>query len=281
MECNPRYRCREQASFRFFDFSPALLRPYTFWAGLFGGTFSHYRQSRHRSTDRATSSCGAEPAGVGKGIDFKRGCGSFSVCDVPDRGRDAVRLLSRAHGDLWQEADRIYPTFIVSKMPHGISGSADRGDPCCGHVEPKRRAEFPIVKRDHGFLRAFPAANRRTKADAILPSGNVLLGVALVWAGRAFSPQSWPRGRSGIANCFRGLRRFCLEFSCWACSPAAPIKMEPCSACFTEFATELYLWLGTRVPWTWWVAIGTSVTFALGYLASLCLGKNVSGQENL
>jgi SSS family solute:Na+ symporter len=34
------------------------------------------------------------------------------------------------------------------------------------------------------------------------------------------------------------------------------------------FATELYIWLGTRVPWTWWVAIGTVVTFLVGYSAS-------------
>jgi Na+(H+)/acetate symporter ActP len=31
---------------------------------------------------------------------------------------------------------------------------------------------------------------------------------------------------------------------------------------------ELYLWLGTRVPWTWWVVIGTTVTFVLGYATS-------------
>ena len=35
------------------------------------------------------------------------------------------------------------------------------------------------------------------------------------------------------------------------------------------FGTELFLWRGTHVPWTWWVAIGTSVTVAIGYLASL------------
>jgi solute:Na+ symporter, SSS family len=37
------------------------------------------------------------------------------------------------------------------------------------------------------------------------------------------------------------------------------------------FAIELYLWLGSRVPWTWWVAIGTCVTFTVGYAASLLL----------
>jgi len=37
------------------------------------------------------------------------------------------------------------------------------------------------------------------------------------------------------------------------------------------FVIELYIWLGTRVPWTWYVAIGTVVTFAVGYAVSLML----------
>jgi solute:Na+ symporter, SSS family len=39
-------------------------------------------------------------------------------------------------------------------------------------------------------------------------------------------------------------------------------------------ATELYLWRMTRVAFTWWVAIGTSVTFLVGYAASLALRAN-------
>ena len=34
------------------------------------------------------------------------------------------------------------------------------------------------------------------------------------------------------------------------------------------FGVELYLWLGTPVPWTWWVAIGTCITFAVGWSVS-------------
>jgi Na+/proline symporter len=37
---------------------------------------------------------------------------------------------------------------------------------------------------------------------------------------------------------------------------------------FVGFCSEVYLWRFTAVPWTWWVAIGTMVTFATGYLAS-------------
>jgi Na+/proline symporter len=43
------------------------------------------------------------------------------------------------------------------------------------------------------------------------------------------------------------------------------------------FCAELYLWLGTRVPWTWWVMIGTTVTFAVGWIVSVPAS---SGQEN-
>ena len=35
------------------------------------------------------------------------------------------------------------------------------------------------------------------------------------------------------------------------------------------FATELYLWKFSHVPLTWWVAIGTVVTFSVGYASSL------------
>jgi Na+/proline symporter len=40
------------------------------------------------------------------------------------------------------------------------------------------------------------------------------------------------------------------------------------------FATELYLWLGTQVPWTWWVLIGTVVTFLVGWVSSLGFTSN-------
>jgi hypothetical protein len=42
---------------------------------------------------------------------------------------------------------------------------------------------------------------------------------------------------------------------------------------------ELYLWLGTKVPWTWWVMIGTAVTFGVGWIASVFIGDS-PGREN-
>jgi SSS family solute:Na+ symporter len=41
------------------------------------------------------------------------------------------------------------------------------------------------------------------------------------------------------------------------------------------FSTELYLWKA-HVPWTWWVIIGTMVTFAVGYGFSLLMRSDVN-----
>jgi Na+/proline symporter len=37
------------------------------------------------------------------------------------------------------------------------------------------------------------------------------------------------------------------------------------------FALELYLWLDTHVPWTWWVMLGTAATFIVGWTVSILL----------
>jgi hypothetical protein len=43
-------------------------------------------------------------------------------------------------------------------------------------------------------------------------------------------------------------------------------------------ALNLYLWLFTSVAFTWYVVLGSVVTFAVGYAASLALGQK--GIEN-
>lgn len=39
------------------------------------------------------------------------------------------------------------------------------------------------------------------------------------------------------------------------------------------FATGLYLWTKTQVPFTWYVPIGTLVTFVFGYVSSSLLAR--------
>jgi Na+/proline symporter len=44
-------------------------------------------------------------------------------------------------------------------------------------------------------------------------------------------------------------------------------------------AVEIYLWTATRVGWTWYVAVGTVVTFAVGYTASLLFASQEGGES--
>ena len=60
----------------------------------------------------------------------------------------------------------------------------------------------------------------------------------------------------------------CWESFCSGCLPRAN-ERGATVALFCGFAVELYFWLGTTIPWTWYVLIGSIVTFAIGYAASL------------
>jgi hypothetical protein len=42
---------------------------------------------------------------------------------------------------------------------------------------------------------------------------------------------------------------------------------------------ELYLWLWSHLPWTWWVMIGTTVTFGVGWIVSVSLGKSAKPES--
>ena len=269
----------ETGKFQVFDFSPALLRPYTFWAGLFGGTF--FTIASH-GTDQlivqrllaARNQRESAKALISSGVAVLFQFAMFLIVGV------MLFAYYRAPTATFGRADRIYPTFIVSKMPHGISGL---------------------------LIAAILAAAMSNLSAAL----NSLSSSAIMDFYVRFRPQTDEQKRmrfSRVATFFWALLLFGLAvLSLHKVGRVVEVGLQIASVAYGAllgvfllgvltrranqngamlgmlcgFATELYLWLGTRVPWTWWVAIGTSVTFALGYLASLCLGKNVSGQENL
>jgi len=47
------------------------------------------------------------------------------------------------------------------------------------------------------------------------------------------------------------------------------------------FAIEFYLWMWTKVPWTWYVPMGTAVTFAVGYAASVFVERAKRNSSSL
>src|SRR6202011_2881558 len=104
-----------------FDFSTSVWIPYTFWAGLIGGTF--FTTASH-GTDQlivqrllaARSERQSVTALISSGIAILFQFGLFLMVGV------MLWAYYRVPSANFGRADRIYPTFIVSRMPHGISG---------------------------------------------------------------------------------------------------------------------------------------------------------------
>ena len=104
-----------------FDFTPSLWLPYTFWAGVIGGTF--FITASH-GTDQlivqrllaARSRKQSVTALLSSGVAILFQFALFLMVGVMLWAY--YRVPSAAFG----KPDRIYPTFIVRQMPHGVSG---------------------------------------------------------------------------------------------------------------------------------------------------------------
>src|SRR5712692_7088456 len=106
---------------RVFDFSANFWIPYTFWAGVVGGAFL---TTASHGTDQlivqrllaARSQKQSVTALLSSGAAILFQFGLFLMVGV------MLWAYYRVPSANFGRADRIYPTFIVSRMPHGISG---------------------------------------------------------------------------------------------------------------------------------------------------------------
>ncbi len=104
-----------------FDFTPNFWMPYTFWAGVIGGTFL---TTASHGTDQlivqrllaARSQKQSVTALLSSGIAILFQFALFLIVGV------MLWAFYRVPSAHFGRPDRIYPTFIVSQMPHGISG---------------------------------------------------------------------------------------------------------------------------------------------------------------
>jgi Na+/proline symporter len=174
------------------------------------------------------------------------------------------RVPSTAFG----KPDRIYPTFIVSRMPHGISGL---------------------------LIAAILAAAMSNLSAAL----NSLSSSTIMDFVLRLRPQTDERARMKLSR----LATFCWAMVLFALALLAlhkvgrvvEVGLQIASVAYGAllgvfllgvltrkanqrgamvgmlfgFCVGVYLWQWTHVPWTWWVLIGTTVTFGVGFAASL------------
>jgi SSS family solute:Na+ symporter len=254
---------------RIFDFSFDFWRPYTFWAGLIGGAFL---TTASHGTDQlivqrllaARNQKQSVTALLSSGVAIVFQFALFLIV--------GVMLFAYYHvpSSTFGKADFIYPTFIVSRMPHGISGlliaavlaaAMSNLSAALNSLSSSSMIDF--------YLRRHPQTEERRRVQ--LSRFSTLFWALILFALAVLSLHKVARvvevGLS-IASVAYGalLGVFLLGVLTRRANQNGVMFGMLCG-----FAAEVCIWQFTFVPWTWYVPIGTVITFVTGYVASLLL----------
>jgi SSS family solute:Na+ symporter len=256
-----------------FDFRPNFWLPYTFWAGVIGGTA--FLTASHGTdqliVQRLLAARGQKQSAtalISSGVVIFFQFALFLTVGV------MLWAYYRGPSAAFGKPDRIYPTFIVSRMPHGISGL---------------------------LIAAILAAAMSNLSAAL----NSLSSSTIMDFVLRLRPQTDERARMKLSR----LATFCWAMVLFALAVLAlqkvgrvvEVGLQIASVAYGAllgvfllgvltrranqrgamvgmlfgFCTGVYLWQWTHVPWTWWVLIGTIVTFAVGYAVSSTIPERV------
>ncbi|HET9304590.1 MAG TPA: sodium:solute symporter [Candidatus Sulfotelmatobacter sp.] len=255
--------------FQIFDFTRNVWMPYTFWSGVIGGTF--FTTASH-GTDQLIVQRLLAARGQKQSVTALLSSGVAILFQFALFLTIGVMLWAyyRVPSANFGRPDRIYPTFIVTHMPHGISGllvAAILAAAMSNLSAALNSLSSSAIMDFYSRLR--PQADERTKMRlsrlATLVWALVLFGLAVIAlhkVGRVVEVGLQ------IASVAYGalLGAFLLGTLTRRANQLGAMVGMVCG-----FGIELYLWLGTRVPWTWWVMIGTCVTFGIGWTSSVVL----------
>jgi SSS family solute:Na+ symporter len=262
--------------FQVFDFhlGPArefFSRPYTFWAGLAGGCF--LAMGTH-GTDQlivqrllsARNERESKLALLSSGVVILFQFTLFLLIGVL-----LFVFYQKSSKLVPHPLDRVYPGFIWSELPSGAAGmviaailAAAMSNISAALNSLASTTMIDFYKPLFGRHRQDEAFYLRLSRGATAVWGLVLLAIALL-------ARHWgPVLEAGLAvlsvTIAAMLGVFVLGILTRRANQAGAI-----AGMTAGFLTVAWLRLATQVAWTWYVVIGTTVTFACGYLASLFL----------
>ena len=263
--------------FRVLDFSFSPSNSYSFWAGVIGGTF--LTTSTH-GTDQlmvqrllaARNEAQSKLALLSSGVFILVQFGLFLLVGA------SLYVFYKLFPPLtaFASSDRIFPTFIVNRMPHGISGLLIAAilAAAMSNLSAALNSLSSTTIVDF-YLRRRPETTE-TRRVAVSRFATVVWGLVLF--GLALSSRHGGRvveiGLTIISVAYGALLGvFLLGILTRRANENGAIVGMTCG-----LALNLYLWLGAdqfarwagfRIAYTWLVAIGTIVTFGIGYGVSL------------
>jgi solute:Na+ symporter, SSS family len=252
-----------------FDFSGSVWVPYTFWAGVIGGAF--FNTASH-GTDQLIVQRLLAARGQKQSVMALLSSGVAVLFQFALFLTVGIMLWAyyRVPSAVFGKPDRIYPTFIVTRMPHGISGLLIAAilAAAMSNLSAALNSLSSSAIMDF-YARLRPLADEKIKMRlsrlATLAWALVLFALALIAlqkGGRVVEV--------GLQIASVAYGALLGVFLLGVLTRRANQRGAMVGMLF-GFGVELYLWRWTHLPWTWWVVIGTGITFALGYLTSLMM----------
>src|SRR5947209_8631700 len=251
-----------------FDFSLTFFKTYTFWAGLVGGMFL---TTASHGTDQlmvqrllvARNQRESKTALLASGLVI---LGQFTLFLLVGAG---LWMFYKVYPPQIRFAspDRVFPTFIVEHMPHGISGLLVAAilAAAMSNLSAALNSLSSTTMIDF-YLRLRPETSdqiriRLSRLTTII-WGVVLFGLALA------SRQSHKVLETGLGLASVAYGGLLGVFLLGLLTRRAR-QMGAIAGMLCGLVLNIYIWRWTKVPFTWYVTVGALTTFAVGYLASL------------
>jgi solute:Na+ symporter, SSS family len=255
-----------------FDFSLDFFKTFTFWAGLIGGMFL---TTATHGTDQllvqrllvARNQRESKTALLSSGLVV---LAQFTLFLLMGAGLWVFyRMFPPAVP--FAKNDDIFPTFIVDHLPHGISGLliAAIFAAAMSNLSAALNSLSSTTMIDF-YLRRRPETSDR-KRLALSRVATIVWGVVLFFLGLAsrYGGNVLEKGLTIASLAYGGLLGvFLLGVLTKRATQNGAIAGMLCG-----LALNIYVWGFTRVPWTWYVTIGSITTFVVGYAASMMEGS--------
>lgn len=253
--------------FRMIDMSWSLTSTYTLWSGVIGGAFL---TTASHGTDQlivqrllsARSQRQSQVALLSSGVAIFFQFSLFLLIGA---------MLFVYYGifppaQAFTRTDTIFPTFIVSRMPHGISGlliSAILAAAMSNLSAALNSLSSTTIVDFYARLRPKSSEERRVRLSrlATIAWGVLLFGLALLARNGGKVVEMGLSIASVAYGCLLGV--FLLGVLTKGASERGAIP-----GMIVGFTLNLYLWLFTPISFTWYVVLGSMATFIVGYSAS-------------
>ncbi len=249
-----------------FDFHWSWTSPYTFWAGLIGGTFL------------TTASHGTDQLVVQRLLSAKNerqsrlalltSWGVIFIQFTLFLTIGAMLWVLRDGKPITGSSDKLYPAFIWESLPVGIAGLAMAAIIAAAMANLSAALNSLASATVVDFYQPM-TQSRRSPEHYLLASRLSTVVWGLVLAAIALVASQWGSVlESGLSIASVTLGILLGVFLLGVLSKR-PGERAAIVGVIAGGLVMIFVKLGTKIPYTWWVLIGSSVTFGVGWLASL------------